>query len=462
MRIKPVFLQWFASGHVVCKIKALPATHHRAGYMTIMEDQPQTLADAATLIRALHRLPIALLGNGLMRIAGGASALLVGLYLADLANRGASVDAAVVGTLGAVSFGAEFLFAVPTGMLSDAIAPRALMTGGALLGAAATQMFGMTGLVNIFFLSRAIEGIGAAAGAPALLAHITDVTDRDAALRARAMSYFELSLLAGLALGGLIGAQLWRIFGTTAFAMVAFVYLIAAALLYFGTAGSRGRGSQEALAGFWRALRQPSLRRLAPVWLCVNAIVGLWLGPTLTFLLTQKARGTQFLAGTFADQPERVGWLLLGYSLVFGAGVSAWSVILPRISILRALRINLAAMFAVCVALLLLNHSGGQTQAVRWAIGTASALCVMVESGFTPAALSLLAGAVGAQAGRGAAMGIYSVLLSIGAIAGSLLAAALGNRFAVDGLIYGTLAMAVIAMAFLGRLQAVEVADAGA
>jgi MFS family permease len=421
-----------------------------------MEDQPQVWVDTAMLIRARHRLPIALLGNALMRIAGGASAILVGLYLADLANRGACVSAALVGTLGAVSFGAELLFAVPTGMLSDAIAPRALMTGGALLGAAATRLFGMSGWVSIFFLSRAIEGMGAAAGAPPLLAHITDVTDHDLALRARAMSYFELSLLAGLALGGLVGAQLWRVFHTTAFATVAFVYLMSAGLLYFGAAGSQGRGSRQAMAGLWRALHQPSLRRLAPVWLCVNAIVGLWLGPTLTFLLTQKVQGTQFLTGIFADHPERVGWLLLGYSLLFGAGLGAWSAILPRMSLLRALRINLVAMFAVCAGLVLMNHSASQSQAVRWLIGIASALCVMVESGFTPAALSLLAGAVGAQAGRGAAMGIYSVLLSIGAIAGSLIAAALGNRFAVDGLIYGTLAMAAIAVALLGRLQAVE------
>ena len=45
-----------------------------------------------------------------------------------------------------------------------------------------------------------------------------------------------------------------------------------------------------------------------------------------------------------------------------------------------------------------------------------------VESGFTPAALSLLATAVGARAGRGAAMGIYSFLLSLGALVGNLLA----------------------------------------
>jgi MFS family permease len=424
--------------------------------MLIMEEKPSW--NLAELGSARRRLPIALLGNALMRIAGGASAVLVGLYLADLANRGAHVDAALAGTLGAVSFGAELLFAVPMGMLSDAIAPRALMTGGALLGAVATQMFGMTGWVSIFFLSRAIEGLGAAAGVPPLLAHITDITEQDPASRARAMSYFELSLLAGLALGGLIGAELWHIFQTSAFATVASIYLLCAGFMYFGAAGSRGYGAPVALAGFWRALHQPSLRSLAPVWLCVNAIVGLWLGPTLTFLLTEKVRGGQYLAGIFADQPERVGWLLLGYSLVFGAGVTIWSVVLPRMPIQRALRIALVAMLAVCVGLFLLNHSSAQSYALRWTLGIATALCVMVESGFTPAALSLLAGAVGAaQAGRGAAMGIYSMLLSVGAIGGSLLAAALGQRFAVDGLIYGTLAMAVVAMALLGRLHPAEI-----
>jgi MFS family permease len=388
-----------------------------------------------------------------MRIAGGASGILVGLYLADLANRGAPVDAALVGTLGAVSFGAELVGSVPMGLLSDAIAPRALMTCGALLGAVATQLFGMSGATSIFFVSRTAEGLGAAAGVPPLLAHLTDVTENDPALRARVMSYFELSLLAGLALGGLLGSQLWSALHARAFAAVAGAYLLCAGLLFYGTVGSKGHGGSEAIAGLVRALKEPSLRRLAPVWLCVNAIVGLWLGPTLTFLITQKSQGGQFIAGLFADQPERVGWMLLGYSMIFGAGVTAWSFVLPRIPIDRALKISLTAMLGVCVGLFLFNHAGNQPAAVRWLIGVTTALCIMVESGFTPAALSLLAGVVGAQAGRGAAMGIYSVLLSIGAIAGSLLAAALGNAFAVDGLIYATFAMAVIALGLAWRLN---------
>jgi MFS family permease len=384
-----------------------------------------------------------------MRIASGASGVLVGLYLAELANRGFGINTALVGTLGAVSFGAELIVSVPMGIASDAVAPRALMTGGALLGAMATHLFGMSSQLGIFFLSRTVEGVGAAAVTPSLLSHLTDVTDGNHSLRARVMSYFELSLLAGLALGGLTGAQLWHFLSVRAFGAVAAIYVLAACLLLLGAVGSRGHGSAQAISGFYTALKEPYLQRLAPVWLCVNTIVGLWLGPTLPFLLTRKGNSSQFLDGIFSNQPERIGWLLLGYSLIFGIGVTAWSIVLPRMTEQRALRIALVAMVGVCLGLFLLNHSGAELPAVRWAIGTLTALCIMVESGFTPAALSLLAGAIGAHAGRGAAMGIYSVLLSIGAIAGSLLAAALGQGFAVDGLIYSTFAMAVIALFFV-------------
>lgn len=312
-------------------------------------------------MRSIFRLALVLVGNALQRIATGASGVLVGLYLAKLANEGAAIGVAVVGTLSAVSFVAELAAAAPMGIASDAVAPRGLMTAGSLLGAAATQLFGMTGLVSIFFLSRTLEGVGAAAVAPPLLAHLTDVTDRDAGLRAKAMSYFEVSLLAGLALGGLVAAQLWEWFGLHAFAAVAVVYVLSAGLLNAGAIGSRSHGAQQAVVGFLRALRQPSLQRLAPVWLCVNTIVGLWLGPTFIFLLTHKSARSQFLDGIFINQPERVGWVLLGYSLVFGIGVTIWGFVLPQIAIQRALRITLLAMLIVCGEFLLFNHTVSDT-----------------------------------------------------------------------------------------------------
>jgi len=375
-------------------------------------------------------LTFVLIGNSLQRIAAGAGGVLVGLYLARLANGGSSIGAGLVGILGAVSFGAELVSATPMGIASDAIRPRTLMTGGSLLGAAATQLFGMTGLASIFFISRGIEGVGAAAVAPPLLAHLTDVTDHKPALRAKVMSYFELSLLAGLAFGGLVGGQLWHAIDIRAFAVVAFIYILSAGLLYVGAVGSRSHGREQALVGFFRALRHPSLQRLAPVWLCVNTIIGLWLGPTLIFLLTHNSQTNQFLDGVFVKHPERVGWVLLGYSIIFGVGVTAWSFVLPRLSLPHVLRITLVAMLLVCAEFLVFNHVGSFL--ARWVVGAVIALTIMIESGFTPAALALLAGAIGAQAGRGAAMGIYSVLLSVGAIVGSLIAAALGRKFAVE------------------------------
>src|SRR5215831_15133771 len=102
-------------------------------------------------------LTLVIFGNALQRIATGTSGVLVGLYLADLANHRFSIGAGLVGTLGAVSFAAEIVGSVPLGVASDAIAPRGLMTAGSILGAVATQLFGMSGLVGVFFLSRSLE-----------------------------------------------------------------------------------------------------------------------------------------------------------------------------------------------------------------------------------------------------------------------------------------------------------------
>jgi predicted MFS family arabinose efflux permease len=126
--------------------------------------------------------------------------------------------------------------------------------------------------------------------------------------------------------------------------------------------------------------------------------------------------------------------------------------VLPHVDVRRALRVSLLAMLAVSLGLLLLNHMGGHPVQLRWTLTAVVALLIMVESGFTPAALSLLAAAVGPGAGRGAAMGIYSFLLSVGALVGSVLAGVTGRWLAIDGLIYATLGLALLALSLLSRL----------
>ena len=55
-----------------------------------------------------------------------------------------------VGTVAAISFGAELLGAVSLGVLSDAVSARTLMAGGALLPALATFLFGVTHEAGVF------------------------------------------------------------------------------------------------------------------------------------------------------------------------------------------------------------------------------------------------------------------------------------------------------------------------
>ena len=387
--------------------------------------------------------------HALLRIASGTSGILVGLYLASLKNNGAHLSAGLVGMLSAVSFGGELFASIPMGVASDVLEPRWLMTGGAVVGALASFVFALSGSTSIFFLSRLLEGVGAAAIVPALLAYLSDATEERPALRVRAMSYFELTLLAGLALGGIVAAQLFRLLHAGAFPAVAVLYLACAAILFRSIPAMSARHVSSPLEDLKQVWRLPSIRRLAPVWLCVNAVVGLWLGPTLPFLLTERSTKAQYLAGIYASSPASIGWLLFGYSIVFGLGVTVWSFVLPHMRLRDAMWITLGSMLAVSVGLYLLNHSGDQSVSVRWSIGGITALLIMVESGFTPAALAWLAGTLPVQSGRGAAMGIYSVLLSVGAILGSLLAGVLGERYAIDGLLYGTVLVAITALFFL-------------
>jgi len=400
-----------------------------------------------------RRLPFMLVGNALLRIGGGASTVLAGLYLVDLNARGLPATVALAGTLGAASFGVELVAATPMGWLADVFAPRRLMVVGALLGAVAVQLFGLSTDVAALFLCKMLEGLAAAAVVPALLARVTDLTETHPAWRARAMSYFELSLLSGVAFGGLVGGLLWGWLGATAFAAAAAIYMMAAALLFAGVPGGRGHGASSAFLGLVRSLREPSLRRLAPIWLLVNAVIGLWLAPPVSFLLTRPTEGPQFLAGVFADRPDQLGLALFGYAVVFGLGVAGWSRVLHRVPLRRVLQITLTAMLAACAGLLAFNHSGGVGTGVRWVLGVVTAACIMVESGFTPAALVLLADVAGGSAGRGATMGIYSGLLGVGAVAGSLLAGWLGARMAVDGLIVGTVVLVSVALALTPTLE---------
>jgi MFS family permease len=402
-----------------------------------------------------RRLIVVLLANSLLRVASAASGALVGFYLAFLATTGRPVDSALVGTIGVVANVAELIGAVPVGMLADRYTPRTILVVSTIVGALATQLFGISGVIAIFFVSRSLESVASVAGGPALLAHLSDATRHNTVMRGRVMGYYELSLLAGLALGSLVGGTLWVAVQTYAFSLLAVIYLVCAGLFWWGSAYSAAPVGATAhpLAGLRQSLRDPLLRRLAPAWLAVNAIVGLWL-THLAFTLSGPSADGQYLVGRF--QPDDVGVILLGYAIALSVGVLAWGYVLPRMTRLRALTISLSALLVLCVWLALLNAPLSWSLSAWYGLIALSGASIMVGSGFTPAALAYLADLTGRREGRGAAMGIYTMLFSLGNALGAGIGGWLASELAFNGLIIGTVALTILALLALLALPAVS------
>ena len=117
------------------------------------------------------------------------------------------------------------------------------------------------------------------------------------------------------------------------------------------------------------------------------------------------------------------------------------------------MRYSFLGMLGVCVTFFLLNSSAGWSVTVRWIIVGFYAVCILIQSGFPPAALAQLANISAQSAGRGATMGIYTLLLSLGNIIGALLGGFFASRFAFNGLLIVTLAMAIVGLYSLSRID---------
>jgi hypothetical protein len=66
-------------------------------------------------------------------------------------------------------------------------------------------------------------------------------------------------------------------------------------------------------------------------------------------------------------------------ALIIGSTLVAWSVVLPRVGVRRALRVHLVAMLGVSAGLFVLNHASGWPTAARWTLTGAVPLLVMTE-----------------------------------------------------------------------------------
>lgn len=396
-----------------------------------------------------QRIAVVLIANTLLRIATSSGGALIALYLARGANPDISpVEAAgIIGILGVILNVAELVGAVPVGVATDRFSARSVLIAGAVLGGLAMLMYGMSQAVAIFFVARALQGIVAVVGGPPLLALITEATVALPQARNRVVGFYELSLLSGVALGGLVGSLLWERFGVMGFSILSLLYLMTGVLFWWGAQLPGKPRHEQPLDALKHAIANPTLLKLSPAWLALNAIIGLWL-THIIFQLSRTPIVGQVLVGRFTS--FEVGLILLVFSILFAGGILGWTFLLGRVTRVQAMRSSLLGLLGTCGVLYALNVYAWPP-VLEWAIVAVLAVTIIVGSGFTPAALAYLA-SLADEGGRGSTMGVYTLLLGLGNAIGAAIGGWLGSDMALNGLLVGTLLLIGVALVSVTQL----------
>ncbi|MEO8207723.1 MAG: MFS transporter [Chloroflexota bacterium] len=409
-----------------------------------------------------------LLGTFTLRFSTGLTGAMLAFYLADLAKAGQSgVDAKVVGALAATFFVAELVLSPIFGVLADRFGHHRVMLYGPVFGIVAVVITAFTTNIGLLGGTRILEGASTAASVPSILGFIALATAGSETLRGKASARFEGATLAGLGAGFIVAPLLFEAIGSTAFLLNAVFYVGSLAIYWFGvedrdhpapsvSAGQSGIGRYVALISHSHVLL------LAPTWIAVNASIGLWFSQSLfQFSKTNPAFPDQWLLQGFSALQITLAAIVI--AIVFGSGILWWG---NRFDAFRRTTIILFGVIGglgLVAAGLIVNHAGfsaaGSLPAAIF-VGAAAVgfgVGLFVLAGATPAAVGLLADVSERfPTDRGAIMGLYSVFLAIGQIAGSLIGGVVADGLGMDGLLLATAGLLLVALIPLAKLRNVE------
>jgi len=452
--------------------------------MSQTNDSPST---APHVIRSLVAL---IVGSLLLRAAAGAMGENIQFYFNSIheaalnpnhslrmiagATNVYEIPYLVRGILIGIFFVAELIGAPLFGVWSDKYGRKLFIIFGPLFGAIAVQITALTTIVWMIAITRLLEGISTAANAPASLSFIAETTAHSPKLRTRVAGFFEIATIGGIGIGFSLGGWLWQNFGTPAvvfgipltspaFALNALVYLASLVILWFGLseyrevkrAPTQTTTAREAFSKYIRIFKNPRVQSFAPAWIAINAVLGVWINFTAG-IFTDKSTGfDQLLVGSFDSLGA--GNLRSLYALIFVLGILFWSVFFPQIKKTTVMLIGTGGLFLTCLFLYLLNHQPSFDAPLVIPLALLIMVSIVIQSGFTPAALTHLADITEEHSNdRGAIMGMYSVFFGIG----QFLGAAIGGPFVgwkgVDGIVIVTALLGVVSLFTLLLLFANE------
>ncbi len=174
----------------------------------------------------------------LLTLGQGAAILAVPLYANSLGFATAQVGLAV-----SAFATARFLTNVPAAIISDRIGRRGILIGGALFAALGNVLSSYADTLSPLLIFRFIAGIGSGAFITVGIVAIADIST--SMNRARLMSFFQGSFIAGIALGPMVGGIIADLIDLRApFIFVGIVSTLSAAWTLWILPETRGRRAQ--------------------------------------------------------------------------------------------------------------------------------------------------------------------------------------------------------------------------
>jgi len=305
---------------------------------------------------------------------------------------------------------------VPMGVLCDTKGRRRIFLAGLGSMGCLIASVSLTQNLEVVAALHAMMGVAAAAITVSSLTMITDLTDPKN--RGKGMGTFDFSNIGGYAAGLLLGGRLSETFQShlgDGFLVTGSVTLAALAVSFFllrepAHSAHLGRTSFNPLGAL-----DARTKAVLPIWLSLTSLIG------VVFFLPRALRDV-------GVQTTVTGNLLFVGIITIGVGSIGFGALSDRLGRERTMAIGVVGLFLLLVGLALVFQNFTQPRFLRF-------LPILGPAGIATSALvpSVLA-AVGDRAkgeDRGATMGLYSLMLSLGIALGELLA---GFASALGGL----------------------------